>query len=274
MVRSVRHARDSCVECVSLDGKWFKVGDPAYKLPGQRICTKNCRCLEEYGRQTADGVEALEGDSLGGSVVDSGPPAFQLPSFVDDEGVRFYQPGRLPEGVFDDKWVSRLTPEEKAAIEHWTLGGFRDIRAAWLNGSEAEDGYSRLIESALAKAPKVEGVVYRGLRAPDRRSIAFGNQPPFVVEEYQRAVGTTIGWNQPASASLGAETARGWGQVVFEIEVKDQPLIRAASKNAAEDEVLIWGRTQHLVQEVIKTQVYRFETDELLDTWIIKLIQQ
>ena len=60
MVRSVRHARDSCVECVSLDGKWFRVGDPTYKLPGQRICTKNCRCSEEYGRQTADGVEALE----------------------------------------------------------------------------------------------------------------------------------------------------------------------------------------------------------------------
>jgi hypothetical protein len=60
MVRSVRHARDSCSECVSLDGKWFRVGDPAYKLPGQRICTKNCRCSEEYGRMTADGVEAAE----------------------------------------------------------------------------------------------------------------------------------------------------------------------------------------------------------------------
>jgi hypothetical protein len=59
MVRSVRHARDSCSECVSLDGKWFRVGDPTYKLPGQRICTKNCRCSEEYGRQTADGVEAV-----------------------------------------------------------------------------------------------------------------------------------------------------------------------------------------------------------------------
>ena len=60
MVRSVRHARDSCSECVSLDGKWFRVGDPTYKLPGQRICTKNCRCSEEYGRMTADGVEAAE----------------------------------------------------------------------------------------------------------------------------------------------------------------------------------------------------------------------
>ena len=60
MVGSVRSARDSCSECISLDGKWFRVGDPAYKLPGQRICMKSCRCYERYGRQTADGVEALE----------------------------------------------------------------------------------------------------------------------------------------------------------------------------------------------------------------------
>ena len=60
MVGSVRSARDSCSECISLDGKWFRVGDPAYKLPGQRICMKSCRCYERYGRMTADGVEALE----------------------------------------------------------------------------------------------------------------------------------------------------------------------------------------------------------------------
>jgi len=60
MVRSIRHARDSCVECVSLDGKWFRVGDPAYKLPGQRICSKKCRCSEELGRLTADGPSVVE----------------------------------------------------------------------------------------------------------------------------------------------------------------------------------------------------------------------
>ena len=59
MVMSVRHARDSCAECIALEGKWFKVGDPAYKLPGQRICLKRCHCTERYGRMTADGVVAL-----------------------------------------------------------------------------------------------------------------------------------------------------------------------------------------------------------------------
>lgn len=61
MVGSVRHARDSCVECVALDGKWFRVGDAAYKLPGQRICLGRCHCSERYGRMTAEGeIEALE----------------------------------------------------------------------------------------------------------------------------------------------------------------------------------------------------------------------
>lgn len=54
-VGSVRHARDSCAECVSLDGKWFTVGDPRYKLPGQRLCMKSCKCSERYGA-LVDGV--------------------------------------------------------------------------------------------------------------------------------------------------------------------------------------------------------------------------
>ena len=74
MVSSVRNARDSCVECVSFDGKWFRVGDSAYKLPGRRICTKNCRCSERYGRMTADGVEAIvEGDTSRVSAIATRP---------------------------------------------------------------------------------------------------------------------------------------------------------------------------------------------------------
>lgn len=61
MVRSIRHARDSCGDCVRLEGKWFKVGDPAYLIPGRRQCSKNCRCSEELGRMTAGGeTEAVE----------------------------------------------------------------------------------------------------------------------------------------------------------------------------------------------------------------------
>jgi len=74
MVGSVRSARDSCSECISLDGKWFRVGDPAYKLPGQRICMKSCRCYERYGRMTADGVEAIvEGDTSRVSAIATRP---------------------------------------------------------------------------------------------------------------------------------------------------------------------------------------------------------
>lgn len=60
MVRSIKHARDSCRECEYLNGKWYKVGDPEYKLPGQRICTKACRCSESYGTMGSDGMISEE----------------------------------------------------------------------------------------------------------------------------------------------------------------------------------------------------------------------
>lgn len=55
-VQSVRHARDSCRDCVHLDRKWFKIGDPAYMLPGNRQCLHNCRCSENFAALGADGA--------------------------------------------------------------------------------------------------------------------------------------------------------------------------------------------------------------------------
>jgi len=49
-VRSRRHARDSCRDCLDLDGRIFAIGDPAYRLPGQRQCLSNCRCSETFLR--------------------------------------------------------------------------------------------------------------------------------------------------------------------------------------------------------------------------------
>lgn len=61
MVMSRRTARDSCRGCIELDGKWFRLGDPRYRLPGQRECRSNCRCHEAYGYMTADGqIETAE----------------------------------------------------------------------------------------------------------------------------------------------------------------------------------------------------------------------
>ena len=58
-VRSIRSARDSCAECVALDRKVFAIDDPAYKLPGQRICLTRCRCTEEYLRLDDGGEDYL-----------------------------------------------------------------------------------------------------------------------------------------------------------------------------------------------------------------------
>lgn len=56
MVRSIRHARDSCTECINFAGVWFRLDDPNYKPPGDRICSKNCRCSEEYKSSTDDTI--------------------------------------------------------------------------------------------------------------------------------------------------------------------------------------------------------------------------
>ena len=48
-VMSRRTARDSCRDCIELDGRWFRIGDPRYMLPGQRQCVANCQCHETLG---------------------------------------------------------------------------------------------------------------------------------------------------------------------------------------------------------------------------------
>ena len=47
-VRSILNPADHCDECIMLAGHWFRIGDPAYKLPGNRQCGPNCKCHEEY----------------------------------------------------------------------------------------------------------------------------------------------------------------------------------------------------------------------------------
>ena len=56
---------DHCVDCVAMDGRWFEVGDSEYIQIGERICHKNCKCLERYGRMVDGGiVESSDGDSV------------------------------------------------------------------------------------------------------------------------------------------------------------------------------------------------------------------
>ena len=59
--RSIRSARDSCRQCLDLDRKVFRIDDPSFPLPGQRICRANCQCHLEYLRLGDSGeYEALE----------------------------------------------------------------------------------------------------------------------------------------------------------------------------------------------------------------------
>lgn len=59
-VQSRLNPADHCAECIQFDGKWYAIGDKSYKLPGQRICSKNCKCSEFYGIEV-DGVIKMAG---------------------------------------------------------------------------------------------------------------------------------------------------------------------------------------------------------------------
>lgn len=56
MIRSHRHRGDSCRQCIDLDGRWFRLGDPEYAPIGQRQCLTSCRCDEETGIMADDGA--------------------------------------------------------------------------------------------------------------------------------------------------------------------------------------------------------------------------
>ena len=59
--RSIRGKRDSCWQCLELNGKVFKIDDASFPLPGRRVCNHNCGCHVEYLRLDDDGgYEALE----------------------------------------------------------------------------------------------------------------------------------------------------------------------------------------------------------------------
>jgi len=46
--RSIRGKRDSCWQCIDLDGRIFKIDDKTFPLPGRRVCNHNCGCHLEY----------------------------------------------------------------------------------------------------------------------------------------------------------------------------------------------------------------------------------
>lgn len=64
MIRSIRHPGDSCRGCISLSGKWFKMGNPEYIPVGRRECRTSCRCSEETG--VADESGAVAGLGMDG----------------------------------------------------------------------------------------------------------------------------------------------------------------------------------------------------------------
>jgi hypothetical protein len=59
-LRSKRNVRDSCKDCIELDGRVYAIGDPSFRVPGQRQCLSNCRCTIEYLSLSDGAYQVLE----------------------------------------------------------------------------------------------------------------------------------------------------------------------------------------------------------------------
>ncbi len=99
------------------------------------------------------------------------------------------------------KWRDSLTNEQKKIVREWSGAGYKNIRFNIINGQIGER--ERDFLAALDKAPSVSGTVWRGAEV--------------FVGDYERAIGTTIEWDGPSSATLNASTAGDFGDTIFEI---------------------------------------------------------
>lgn len=107
------------------------------------------------------------------------------------------------------KWIEGLSSSAKKAIKYWTGTGSTAIRASQLKGKPNQE--AKLIEAAIAKAPKAEGVFYRGIKHVSAETLTKM---------------TTVGAEFPEkcthSMSRSYEFARNWsaGKILMRIKTK------------------------------------------------------
>ena len=221
MVRSIKHARDSCRDCEYLNGKWFKVGDPAYSLPGRRQCNKNCRCTEEYGRQTADGVEVVN-DEVSKDSRGTQPPAPMSDADLDKalvdyrrelEAVNPLRDAILKAnpGMADDfvsMYMDSMTLNRDKFDKYAVQLGLSDTDSLKDSVFEREQYISRMIARRrieLRGAGTLDDVTAREIFSfwdgVERRSMSVDEWKNYFRAGYQFDIDTRPGVNDPAMIS-------------------------------------------------------------------------
>lgn len=143
-----------------------------------------------------------------------------------------------PSAMTPEAWAQGLTKKEKEAVGMWGSSGYADLRDAQAGLSDDAETLKQAkdFEAAVARAPKHEGTVYRGLY----------NVPDETLEALTTAPSMTLDASASATKQRGiAEKFAGWTDkatkhsVLLEIEQRSAADIGAALPVSDEGEVVL-----------------------------------
>ncbi len=251
----------TCPICGGMDGKRFKFGDvqmqpPSGSHPGCR-CTivpvlKDERLMNEVAgiRETYSDWAARRGmvtdGGLGGQRGAAPPRAKgKIPTQTTTVGkpwtggdIREMQPIPGPLQAAGEQWSRELDADMRAAVDAWTGSGYSAINRV-VTGEydptwdrETREFWQKVTDDlgrAIMRAPTTDEITWRGIDLG--RVLRVGET---AADYFERQVGTTLEWNQYASASLNPfEAARfspGEQGAIFEIRSAKGRYIDPASR--------------------------------------------
>ena len=251
----------TCFICGGMDGKRFKFSDaqmqpPSGSHPGCR-CTivpvlKDERLMNEVAgiRETYSEWAARRGmvtdGGLGGQRGAAPPRAKgKIPTQTTTVGkpwtggdIREMQPIPGPLQAAGEQWSRELDADMRAAVDAWTGSGYSAINRV-VTGEydptwdrETREFWQKVTDDlgrAIMRAPTTDEITWRGIDLG--RVLRVGET---AADYFERQVGTTLEWNQYASASLNPfEAARfspGEQGAIFEIRSAKGRYIDPASR--------------------------------------------
>jgi hypothetical protein len=178
-----------------------------------------------------------------------------------------------------DEWIEGLSAEQREAFRLWSgefhKSGGQQVGYQHMNDLIRSglplDAHTQNFLAGLESAPRVEGIVYRGIRSNPYGG--FG-EVDRLLDRYRQAVGTDIVWDGAASASLDPSVATNFGpDIVFEIQGKSSRWIGPLSENVEEQEAIFPPGSRFTIVGVSdeRVQLYDPLEDRTRNRFIIQL---
>lgn len=167
-----------------------------------------------------------------------------------------------------ETWAATLTEDQWSAVRKWSKA-WKPMQNEIAAGGELSRETKDLL-SAVNTAPRVEGIVYRGINAG---SSMTGRSTEDFLDKYRRGAGTVIEWDTLSSSTVDPAVGAEFGSTVFEIKTKTARYINPVSyyygRPEDEFEALIMPNTKFRIVGVGKAPVEFLDGPR--DRWLIQL---